>query len=216
MLRPAALVLCAAAVLVGCESSAPVGPPEGWTGTATRWWVPGTDTTAAFRDLETFDAMGVERAPDAFDGWVQEQLLVLYRTNPEVVDSVFTAGVAPTLSPPSGAPDVQAAAATLANDVKRDFYQRYNNAQIAPGAPGLAVPDSLAGVRSETVVQVYVDRDQQPVAVELLQGTGTSLDALAMQHAATTEYTAAWVRPTAGPSAGVRIPTWVRVTQTFE
>lgn len=214
MTRPLAAVF-AALTLAACGGpSEPVGPPEGWEGTATRWWTAGADTAAAFRDLSSLEAMGIERAPDEFDGWVQEQLLPIYRSNPEVADSVFTAGFAPELSPPAGTTDYAAAAETVADGVKRDFYQRFNGSRKVPG-PGIAVPDSLAGVSGEVVLQVYVAPDKRPLAVALVEGTGTALDQMAMREAALSEYTDGWVRPTRGQSAGVNIPTWVRVTQRF-
>ena len=207
-------VLFAAVALAACQSSAPTGPPEGWVGEGNRWWVAGADTAAAFRDLDSFETMGVDAPPSEFAGWVRDKLLVLYRTNPEVVDSVYTAGFVPDLAPPAGAADYAAESESVANQLKRDFYQRYNHTNKMPG-PGLAIPDSLTGVRGEVVMQVYVNRDTQPVAVQLLEGTGTYLDTMAMRDAATASYTEAWVRPRAGQSAGVKIPSWIRVTQRF-
>ena len=191
-----------------------LGPPDGWQADGDRWWAPGADTSAAFRDLSSLEAMGIERPSNEFAGWVQEQLLPIYRSNPEVADSVYTAGFVPELEPPASAADYQTAAASVANGVKRDFYQRFNGSRKVPG-PGLVVPDSLAGVSGEVVLQVYVAPDKQPLAVELIEGTGTALDQMAMREAATSEYTDGWVRPTRGQSAGVNIPTWVRVTQRF-
>lgn len=206
--------VAAVLTLAACGQAPELGPPDGWQGTDTRWWKPGTDTTVAFRDLSTLEAMGIAPAEDDFAAWVQEQLLPIYRSGPETVDSVFVAGFAPELSPPAGGFNFQSEASALANTVKRDFYQRYNNAQKIAG-DGIAVPDSLQNVSGEVTLQVYVDRDSQPVAVQLLEGTGTALDQMAMRDAALASYTEAWVRPTRGQSAGVKIPSWVRVTQSF-
>lgn len=192
-------------------SPEPVGPPEGWTDGGDRWWAPGADTSAAFRDLSSFEAMGVTPSENPFIAWVQDQLLPVYRTNPEVMDSVFTAEFAPGLVRPAG--DTTSAAA-LANTVKRDVYQRFNGARKMSGGD-FVVPDSLAGVTGEIEMQVYVAPDRRPVAVRLITGTGTALDRIAMRDAATSEYSDGWVRPTAGQSAGVNIPTWVHLTQRF-
>lgn len=213
VIRPLLLALVVLS-LAACGAPEPIVPPEGWQGTDTRWWAPGTDTSVAFRDLSSLEAMGIEPASDDFAAWVQEQLLPIYRSHPEIVDSVFTAGVVPTLAPPADGFTFQSEASALANDVKRDFYQRYNHTQKIPGE-GISVPDSLQNVSGEVVLQVYVNRDTQPVAVQLLEGTGTALDQIAMRDAATGSYTEAWVRPTAGQSAGVKIPSWVRITQRF-
>jgi len=209
-MRSLAAVL-AVLTLAACGSPEPVGPPEGWTDGGDRWWAPGADTSAAFRDLSSFEAMGVTPSSDPFVAWVQDQLLPIYRTNPEVMDSVFTAEFAPGLARPAGD---DAAANALANDIKRDVYQRFNGARKMTGGD-FVVPDSLAGVTGEIEMQVYVSPDRQPVAVRLLSGTGTALDRIAMRDAATSEYSDGWVRPTAGQSAGVNIPTWVHLTQRF-
>ncbi len=198
-------------LLAACSPPEPVGPPEGWTDGGDRWWAPGADTSAAFRDLSSFEAMGVTPSDDPFVAWVQDQLLPIYRTHPEVMDSVFMAEFAPGLVRPAG--DTTSASA-LANTVKRDIYQRFNGARKMTGGE-FAVPDSLAGVTGEIEMQVYVAADRRPVAVRLLSGTGTALDRIAMRDAATSEYSDGWVRPTAGQSAGVNIPTWVHLTQRF-
>ena len=209
-----ALVVLAAA---GCaEPGPPAAPPEGWTAEGDRWWVPGTDTSAAFRDLSTVEAMGVARDESEFVRWAQEKMTDLYRTNPEVVDSVFGADVLPVLQAgvPSGG-DYGAEADALVNQVKTDFFQRYNSSRPAPRTDPLVVPDSLAGVSGRVVVQVYLTPEKEPVAVELVEGTGTTLDEIVMRRAIGNEFTDAWVRERPGQSAGVNVPNWVRVENTF-
>lgn len=215
-MRPAlaALVLVLAA---GCaEPGPPAAPPEGWTAEGGRWWVPGTDTSAAFRDLSTIEGMGVAREGSEFVRWSQEKMTDLYRTNPEVVDSVFGADFVAVVEDgvPSGG-DYGAEADALVKGVKADFFQRYNPAQTVPRADALVVPDSLAGVSGRVAVQVYLTPEKEPVAVELLEGTGTTLDEITMRRAVESEYTDAWVREGAGQTRGVNVPNWVRVTNTF-
>src|SRR5690606_7323442 len=115
---------------------------------------------------------------------------------------VFTAEFAADLVRPAGD---TTSASVLANNVKRDVYQRFNGARKMTGGE-FVVPDSLAGVSGEIELQVYVAPDRRPVAVRLLSGTGTALDQIAMRDAVTSTYSDGWVRPTAGQSAGVNIP----------
>lgn len=217
-MRSAALVLLAAAALVACsESGPPSSPPEGWVSEGNQWWVPGTDTSAAFRNLSTLEAMEVVREDEPeFVRWVQERMTDLYRTNPEVVDSVFGAEYLDAVR--EGVPNDEnyaTVADILVNDIKTAFFQRYNAARYSPPADPLAIPADLQGTSGQVTVQVYVNPDKEPVAVELLEGTGTELDQIAMRRAIEGSYTDAWVRPTAGPSAGVNVPSWVRVSSSF-
>ncbi len=216
-MRFAALVAVAAVALAACsESGPPATPPDGWVAEGDQWWVPGTDTSAAFRDLSTLEAMDVARDESEFVRWFQEQMTDLYRTNPEVVDSVFGAEFLPTIE--AGVPagdDYAAAADGMVNQVKNDFFQRYNAARYSPPAEPLAIPADLADASGQVTVQVYVNPEKEPVAVELLEGTGTALDQIAMRRAIESTFTDAWVRETAGRSAGTNIYNWVRISSSF-
>lgn len=217
-MRSAALLALAALALAACSDSRPPSePPEGWvTEGDDQWWVPGTDTSAAFRDLSTLETMGVAREDDEFVRWFQEQMTDLYRTSPEVVDSVFEAEFLPRIQ--EGVPagdDYATAASGLVNEVKRDFFQRYNAARYSPPAEPQAIPADLADVGGQVTVQVYVNENKEPVAVELLEGTGTELDQIAMRRALESTFTDAWVRESAGRTAGVNIPNWVRITSSY-
>lgn len=212
------LVLLAVVTLAACsEPGPPAEPPEGWTAASpTRWYVPGTDTTAAFRDLSTLDSMGVARDESEFVRWVQEKMTDIYRTDPETVDSVFAAEFLDDVQ--AGVPegdDYGAAADALVNQIKTDFFQRYNASRYQPSAEALVVPDSLAGVSGRVEAQVYVDPDNQPVAIRLVEGTGTALDQLFMRRVLSGTFTDAWVRPTAGRVGGVEIYNWVHVQSDF-
>ena len=198
------------------ESGPPATPPEGWVAASpTRWYLPGTDTTAAYRDLSTLDAMGVAREPE-FVRWVQEKMTDIYRTDPETVDSVFAADYLAEVE--AGVPqgdDYGAEADALVNRIKTEIFQRYNASRYQPPATGLAVPEALSGTSGRVAVQVYVDEANKPVAVRLVEGTGTELDQVFMRHVLSGTYTDAWVRPRAGRTAGVEIPSWVHVQSDF-
>jgi hypothetical protein len=210
--------LLAVLALAACaEPGAPATPPEGWVDEGDRWYLPGTDTEAAFRDLESVEAMGVVREDESdFVRWFQRQMDGLYRTNPEVVDSVFGAEFLPGVR--EGAPtgdDYEEAARGLVRRVQTDFYQRYNPAQYALPETPAVIPDSLADESGRVAVQVYVNEAKEPVAVKVVEGTGTTLDRIAMRRAVDSEFTDAWVRETAGRSAGKNVVNWVRITSTF-
>lgn len=212
------LLLALAAVLAACaEPGPPAEPPEGWVAASpSRWYVPGADTSAAFRDLSTLEAMGVARDESEFVRWVQEKMTDIYRTDPETVDSVFAAEYLDDVR--EGVPDGEdygEGADALVNRIKTDFFQRYNASRYQPQATGLAVPDSLAGAAGRIAVQVYVDPANQPVAIRLVEGTGTALDQIFMRRVLGSTFTDAWVRPEAGRSAGVEIYNWVHVQSDF-
>lgn len=209
------LLIAAAALLTACSDTAPPSsdPPEGWVAESpTRWYTPGADTSAAFRDLSTVEAMGVARDDSEFVRWAQETMTDFYRTNPEVVDSIFAADyLAEVRAAEASEGD---AANALVDRIKTEYYQRYNPAQYRPETP-FALPPDLAEVDGIITTQVYVGADNQAVAVMLLEGTGTRLDQMMMRRALDGPFTDAWVRETAGQSEGVKIPSWVRISSNY-
>ena len=216
--RLLAALLFGSVLLAACAEPGPSAePPEGWVAESpTRWYTPGADTSAAFRDLSTLEAMGVARDDSDLVRWTQEKMTDLYRTDPETVDSVFAADYLDEVRAGiPGGDDYGPAAEAMVNRIKTDFFQRYNPAQYRPAAEPFAIPDSLAGAKGVITTQVYVDRDNRPTAVMLIEGTGTALDQMMMRRAAESAFTDAWVRPTAGNSAGVEIPSWVRISSNY-
>lgn len=209
------LLIAAAALLAACSEPAgpPADPPEGWVAESpTRWYAPGADTSAAFRDLSTIEAMGVARDDSEFVRWAQETMTDFYRTNPEVVDSVFGADYLAEIQ--SSAAVENDAAKTMVDRIKTEFYQRYNPSQYRPEAT-FAIPADLANADGIITTQVYLAPDKQPLAVMLLEGTGTALDQMMMRRALDGTYTDAWVRETAGQSQGVNVPNWVRISSNY-
>lgn len=220
------LALAALVLVLSACAGPEIGPPAEWeTDGAGRYWLPGTDTATAFRDLSSIDAMGVASEASEFQRWGQDRLIEIYRSNPEVVDSVFSTDFEePLIQGFIAAGDDAEARDQIVNGVKRDFYQRYNNSRKQ--ATDLALPDSLARLSGEVVLQVYVRQDDAlaeagdeypfvPVAVEVVEGTGTGLDLAAAGDAARARYTSAWVRSGPGDSAGVPVRNWVRITRSF-
>ena len=214
------LLLLGPVLLAACADPAPSSePPEGWVAESpTRWYKPGADTSAAFRDLSTLEAMGVARDDSELVRWTQEKMTDLYRTDPERVDSVFAADYLDEVRAGVGAAagdGYQDAADAMVNRIKTEFFQRYNPAQYQPPAEPFAIPAGLESAEGVITTQVYVDAKNQPTAVMLIEGTGTELDQMMMRRAIESTFTDAWVREKPGRSAGVPIPSWVRISSNY-
>ena len=220
ILLAAGLVVACATALFACEQGADLGPPEGWEAVSdTRWVRTGADTDAAFRDLETLDAMGVRLSDNDRVRYAQEQMTVLYRTHPEVFDSVFFAVAAPMFERDFAREGFQEAVDAAVQEAKRAINgQLYRQATALPDPPPEPVvyPDSLRarGVGGQAVVQAYVDAEGQALAVEVVESVHPALDAMVMRKAATTRYNPAWV--VEENRAGRAIPNWVRLTPMFD
>ena len=197
LLLPFALCLITLAACGGGGSD--LGPPDGWTGVdASRWWRVGADTTGEDVDL----------APS-----VQQRMVELYRTNPELVDSLFAEVALPIIRRGAdGAGDRTAQREQLVEDVNREMARHYRQPLVKPeSAPELVYPDSLrqAGVGGRVELQVYVSAAGDPVAIETIMPVHPTLDALAMRAAAQMDYTMPWVIT---GSQSRNVPGWVRVT----
>ena len=227
MLTVIALVVAVVTGLSACNTSSGIEPPEGWEDLGDgRWIRTGADTTGAFRDLSSVAAIGVVDSTDSeVIRYAKEELLYLYRTSPEIVDSLFQAEAVPLLDRSYSNANFQDEVNTALNDVKKALLgdgtdvSTYRQSTALPGsstAPAV-YPDSLknAGVTGRVAVQTYVNADKQPVAVQVVESVNPTLDALVMRQAATSTYTSAWVieDPRRG---GKAIPNYVRLTIPFE
>ena len=222
----AAVVAALATGLAACESSSGIGPPDGWEEVAAGQWVrTGADVDGAFRDLSTIESMGLDSASSDVMRYAKEQMLYLYRTSPEIVDSLFEADAAPLFDRSFPSEGFKDEVDTVVNDAKKALLgdgtnvSTYRQAMAKTGSATVPAvyPDSLkaAGVTGRVVVQTYVNAEKQPVAVQLIESVNPTLDALVMRQAATSEYTSAWV--VTGPRrGGVAIPNYVRTTVPFE
>lgn len=179
--------LFALAILAGCgDSAADLGPPPGWNAAGPdRWWQDGVDTTVAFRDLETFEAMGLSERPDGkreegpAHRNIQQNLIALYRNQPEVVDSLFTVIAVPLI-------DEQAQEADrddLVQEINREMNRIFFYPRPAPSEVSIAYPDSLrqAGIGGSVKMQVYLSEDGAPLAIKLVDSVHPTLDAIAMR-----------------------------------
>lgn len=220
----AALVAVIATVFVACEGSG-VKPPDGWEVVSEgRWIRTGADTTGAFRDLSSVEAMEVADSTSEVMRYAKEQMLYLYRTSPEVVDSLFAAVAFPILDKTYPSEGFQEQVDLALNDAKiaivggRGQQAVYRQATTKPTPAPVAAtyPDSLKqrGITGEVIVQTLVDETGRPVAVEVVESLNPTLDALVMRQAATTTFNPAWV--VQGRSGGTPIRNYARIPMTFE
>lgn len=212
MLRLSGFFL-ALVLLAGCASEPDLGPPPGWNAEGDRWWQEGVDTTVAFRDLETFEAMALSERPDGkrVEGPahrnVQQEFLPLYRNAPEFVDSLFTEIAVPMIDERAQDEDREA----LVRDINRELNRVFFYPRPAPDQDvEIAYPDSLRqqGVGGDVKMQVYLSDEGAPLAIKLVDSVNPTLDAIAMR--ATTQKE--WV-PAA--SRGEEMRSWVRSVLSF-
>lgn len=200
--------------LLSACGGADLGPPDGWAGEGSeRWWRVGADTTGAFRNLDSLQTMGVRIYDDVdLAPSVQQRIVELYRTNPELVDSLFAEVALPIIERGAeGAGDRTAQREQLVTAVNTAMARTYRQPLIQPASmPERVYPDSLrdAGIGGRVVLQVYVDAAGDPVAVETVESVHPTLDALAMRMATQIDYTMPWVIT---GSASRNVPGWVRV-----
>lgn len=201
-------------VLAACGGQSDPGPPVGWEGDgADRWWRTSVDTTGAFRNLETLESMGVrvfeevDLAPS-----VQNRMLEFYRSNPEIVDSVFAEYGLPVVE--RGDPTITDRT-ELRESLLTEAYLRmvdfYRDARPDPDVPVEKIyPDSLRdrGVSGRVELQIRVDAEGEPITIQKLSGVDPTLDARAMQAATKMR----WFH--AG-HAGEAVASWTRVTITY-
>ncbi len=221
----------AAPLLAGCSSSengnATEAPPD-WETASDRWWKSGTDTSEAFRNLESLEAMGLTEEVTfaaSATGITDEQaarqaksnVLPLYRHEPQVVDSIFAQYVAPELEKAVAAGgDAREAVDQFKNtsyDLLRDHFNEPRERLALGEDVDVTYPDSLRQTASgEVQMQVRLNAEGEPVAVELLEGVHPTLDRIAMRTATQMRWDPAQV---AQGSEWQPIPSWVRFAVHF-
>jgi hypothetical protein len=235
--RPAALILCLL-LLAGCgeeEPHIPLETPAGWAGNTTTWWQMAADTSGVFRELDTFDDMGIPGsllltqtidgssaadmalAQRKFNMYVKESLIELFRNEPHVVDSLFERFVAPRIVTPDLDGDVQ----PLVKEQQRRAYQilarhfRYPRTLTKLGEDiPVPVPDSLQerDISGAVFIQIALNKEGVPVALTKLEGVHPVLDRIAMRAMTQMRWQPAYVLRGGG---SVPIPSWTRMKVRF-
>lgn len=224
-------------VLSGCigEKSLDLTPPEAWTHNGDRWWRAEADTSIVFRNLDGLKEMGVFRDDIVYvsnlslsnnsalvrkqvERAVKQKLIRLFRTEPEIVDSLFSAYVLPRLSKITASHDVDA-------EVERYKTQGYKliRTHFREPLPALELnkdimlpsyPDSLRGreIGGTVIMQVYINAEGEPQSIELIEGIHPVFDAIAMRATTEMRWSPAYLRSRMGFNG---VPSWARFRITF-
>lgn len=224
-------LIVVAAVLAGCSSGgAQTEAPGGWNAADGRWWAEGVDTTQAFRQLDSLHTMGVmEDAsyaaslqganPDQFAVAVKQELIALYRNNPEVIDSLFQEYARPDIDEADLSVGSQEEMTKLLTKFKNESYkdisQHFTEPRRESQELSISYPDSLRQEETsgEVEMQLYLNEQGQPQAVKLLQGVHPVLNGIAMNAAARTNWQPAYLTRD-GEQQPIR--SWVRFGFTFQ
>lgn len=237
LIRTGVGCLIAAIFFIGCEAetSIPLDPPEGWTASDGKWWREGADTSVAFRKLETLQEMQVVGGEVTYlsnpqmlhqagalqtrvNNAVKQSLIKLYRNQPEVVDSLFERYVVPEIQKRPVDGDVK----TYVEQIKRRAYELIRShfrepilaTQLGKDVPLPPLPDSLEEqqVAGTVRLQLYLDQEGKPVAIERLAGVHPVLDAIATRAATQMEWSPAYYLRSGNWRPG---PSWVRYNVIF-
>lgn len=221
-------------VLAGCGGGGddPSAPPSDWNATDTRMWSPDVDTSEVFRDMSSLSAMGIldedeitlsgTITQEQFQQAVKRSLTELYRSNPEIVDSLFEEHAVPVLEEADLSSDV-----LEGEQLKDKFLEKnkqkalkaidkhYEQPIIQEGITGLPYPDTLRTEENSgrVEVQVHVNENGEVDAVEVIEGTHPTLNAIIMRAAATeTSWNSAYVTE---DGSQVAYPGWGRLSTNF-
>jgi len=229
-LVPVLALAAGAALLAGCASNgAPPGPPDGWVSDGSKWWIPGTDTSAAFRKLETLASMGVEGSDVIYAGGgaaretfqqqleraVKQSLIQIIRNEPEVVDSLLERVVIPKVRATGGDPEDLVDRYQLEGyrAISRHFREPRQTVKVGTDIP-IVYPDSLrkSGVSGAVAMQLRLDEEGVPQAIWTYESVHPVLDALAMDATSQARWQPAYLLR-GGKSDP--IPSWVRYRINF-
>ncbi len=224
-------------LFVGCveEEKIETGPPEGWQADGEYWWHADFDTTGAFRNLETLVDMGVTGAEATylaspnmarsrstqrrmFERAVKQELIRLYRNNPEVVDSLVERHVMPMMDEVNFNANLQAEAQKFKQKSYKFLHKNYFQAPQQKLQIGrdieIPYPNELRerGVAGSVQVQIYVNEEGEPLSIELLEGVDPTLDGIAMRTMTQMRWRPAY---TMGKGRWSAIPAWTRLSITF-
>ncbi|MDX1741291.1 MAG: energy transducer TonB [Rhodothermales bacterium] len=223
-------------MVAGCSSSDSYrqGPPEGWVADGSRWFLLGLDTTGVYPDLTSLETMEVAGAELTYSATaalsrrrdvatrqlsraVKQSLIALIRNEPHVVDSLFEKLVVPKLENAdlSREPDqlVERYKKEAYRTLARHFREPRATVRLGSDVP-VVYPDSLrqAGITGDVDLQVYVNEQGEPAAIELLQGVHPVLDDIAMSATTEVRWQPAYLLRV---GKSYPIPSWLRYSVKF-
>ncbi len=208
----------------GGGASENLSVPDGWVREGNRFWNATVDTTELFRNLETVEAMGVVEgnASDTdrrayVERNLKRNLIVLYRHNPRVVDSLFDARVSDLVAQENLGGELASTVSRLERPATRALSQAIR--QPSPTKDlveetSYVFPDSLrervGGARIR--LQVALNAEGDPVAIELLEPVHPTLDLIAVRAASEQHWSPIYLNTGREWEA---IPGWVRYNVLF-
>lgn len=175
-------------------------------------WHQDADTSVVFRDLSSLSAMGIQDTElalgsgtitqEQFQKAIKRSLEELYRSNPVIVDSLFENYAVPELTDAELGSD-----AVEGGELKTKLLEKYRSAafkaidnhyeqpKMQKGITDLPYPDSLRTEENSgrVQVQVHVNEDGVVDAVEVVEGTHPTLNAIIMKAATETTWNPAYV-----------------------
>lgn len=233
---PILFVMIATIGISACSSGSDgfnAGPPAGWESDGTKWWLPGTDTSVAFRSMTTLAEMGVsganpvyvssggvarESSADQSVRAVKASLLQIYRNEPEIVDSLFTANIEKRIrEAPFADADFEKSVSKWQKQALKsihvNFREPFPTSKVGKDVI-IVYPDSLskAGVTGNVSTQVYLNEKGEPIGITLIHPVHPVLDDLAMKAASQMKWQPAYILRSNKTTA---IPAWVRYNVSF-
>ncbi len=211
-----------------CTSGDGAALPEGWAQSGDLFYRTDVDTTGLFPDLDSVESMGVVPAEEDVDassrsGWVERNLkrrmVMLYRNNPQIVDSVFNARVPDMIASRSLDDELIPVVDDLEDPVRRallqGFYPPSPLRKLGTEIP-VPFPDSIRaqidGARVKT--QVAIGPDGFADAVRILEPAQPTLERITVGVIAQQKWNAGYVTIT-NTNRRERAPSWVRYNVLF-
>ncbi len=149
---------------------------------------------------------------------VKQNLLPLFRNEPQIVDSLFTTLVEEKIRsnpfPQSGFEEsVKKQTKRAMSSIRRIFHQPFPKKQIGKDIV-IVYPDSLsnAGIRGNVVTQVYMNDAGEPIGVKLVRSVHPVLDDIAMKASTEMIWQPAYLLTA---SKSNPLPAWVRYNVNF-
>lgn len=217
-------------VVAGCSSGdgARTEAPEGWQTADGRWWQTDVDTAAVFRNMESLQSMGITDEAyianlegvnrDQFTRAVKQELIALYRHHPEIVDSLFQDEVRPLVEEAELSGDLEKQVDQYKNEgykaLSKHIREPRTETSLGEDVP-VAYPDTLRNPETSGTVemQIYLDTDGAPQAIQRLESVHPTLDAIAMNAATRMRWQPTYLLVDGDWQP---VPSWVRFSVRFE